>query len=220
MSRREPTQNQRERVFTITSLTQQKKRPWRTSIFINGEFWRAFDTEIIADLGLFKGQKLIEDELNRLDQELDKRRAVNHAVLLLSYRARSTHEIADRLFQAGFSPETASLAIEKLEELGYLDDESFAQSWIKSRMNSKLYGSKRIKQELKLKGIADEIISAKLEENVSVDNEYERARELAESKLSSYKDLDRAVSFRRLSQFLLRRGYSPAIAYEICKSVL
>lgn len=211
---------QQDRIFTVTSLSRQEKRPWRTSIFVNGEFWRAFDTEVVVELQLHEGQKFLEDELHQLDQVLEKRRALNRAVLLLSYRARSIFEIRDKLNKAGFSSPVINETIDELNRLGYLDDGAFAQAWTKSRMNSKLYGPRRIKQELKLKGVPDEVISETLEENNSSEDEYERARELAESKLSSYSDLDKEASFRRLSQFLLRRGYSPSIVYEVCKAVL
>ncbi|HZD59842.1 MAG TPA: RecX family transcriptional regulator [Anaerolineae bacterium] len=220
MVRNKPGPMQQERIFTVTSLAKQEKRSWRTSIFINGAFWRAFDTETIVELGLFEGQKLLKNELSQLDHALEKRHAVQRAVLLLSYRPRSTSELSDRLSKIGFSPDIVDEAIGELQHMGYLDDETFAQSWIRSRMDFGLYGSRRIRQELRLKGISDDVISDKLEENTSAEDEYERAKKLAESKLSSYKDLDRNTSFRRLSQFLLRRGYSPSTVYDVCKSVL
>jgi len=211
---------QSQRIFTITSLSKQEKRPWRTSIFTNGEFWRAFDTETVIELGFYEGQKLTADELHKLDHALEKRRAVNRAVLLMSYRARSAHEISTRLAKAGFSPQIIAETVDELKRLGYLDDEAFTQSWIDSRINSKLYGSRRIKQELKLKGIPDDVISDKIEENVSEDDELARAELLANSKLSHYKNLDRNTTFRKLSQFLIRRGYSASTAYEVCKKLL
>lgn len=211
---------QPEKTVIITELEQQAKRPWRTSIFIDGEFWRAYDTETIVEAGLYKGQRLAPDELESLDFSLERRRAINRAVLLLSYRARSEHEISDRLKMAGFSPQIISVAISELRRLGYLNDEDFAQSWTKSRMNSKLYGPKRIKQELRLKGIPDKIISEQLEENAASSEEYELAKKLAETKLQTYKNLDKNTGFRRLSQFLLRRGYTPSVVYDVCKDVL
>ncbi|NCO65125.1 MAG: hypothetical protein COW32_10895 [Candidatus Aquicultor secundus] len=211
---------QPEKIVTITALEQQVKRPWRTSIFIDGTFWRAYDTETIVEAGLFKGRQLAPSELENLDFSLEKRRAVNRAVLLLSYRARSEHEVSDRLKTAGFNPDIISEAISELRRLGYLNDEDFARSWTKSRMNSKLYGPKRIKQELRLKGIPDEIIAEKLEENTSPDEEYKLAKRLAETKLPTYKGLDKNASFRRLSQLLLRRGYTASIVYDVCKDVL
>lgn len=207
-------------VLKITSLEKQKKRSWRTSIFINGSFWNSADTETVIELGLYDGQQFTADELEILGRRLQEQRAINRAVLLLSYRSRSVHELSDRLNRAGFSDEIIVKATDKLKQLGYLDDEAFAQSWVKNRLNSKFYGPRRVKQELKLKGLSDELISNALEENTSIEDEYEQAKTLAESKLSGYKGLEKNALFRRLSQFLLRRGYNPEVVYDVCKDVL
>ncbi|HEY3374139.1 MAG TPA: RecX family transcriptional regulator [Candidatus Aquicultor sp.] len=208
------------RIYTITALEPQEKRAWRTSIFIDGKFWRGYDTEIIAELGLYVGQKLARAELDAINHSLEKRRAINRAVLLLSYRGRSIHEVISRLVKAGFSPELADEAVNELKRLGYLDDDDFAQNWMKSRLGAKLYGPRRIKQELRQKGVADELITEKLEELSTPEDEYDRALKLAQSKLTSYRNLPADVVFRRLSQFLLRRGYSSSVAYDVSKTVL
>lgn len=207
-------------VHTITALEPQEKKAWRTSIFIDGKFWRGYDSETVAELGLYEGQKLTDDELENIDHSLERRRAINRAVLLLSYRGRSINEVTGRLTKAGFSADIAAEAVEELKRLGYLDDEDFAQAWTKARIGSKLYGPRRIKQELRQKGVDDEIIDEKLAESSTPEEEFERAMQLAQSKLPSLKGLDRNAAFRRLSQFLLRRGYTPGVVYDVCKQVL
>lgn len=210
---------QPEKIHVITALAKQEKRPWRTSIFVNGRFWRAYNSEIIVELGLHEGQHLTLEELDELVHSLERRRAIDRAILLLSYRSRSIHEMHDRLKKAGFESDIIDEAVAKLKDLGYLDDDAFTQAWAKNRMDSKLYGPKRIKQELHLKGVPDEIISKKLEENGMLENEYERALQLAKSKLPYYKNLNKTQFFRRLSQFLLRRGYASSVVYDVCKKV-
>ncbi len=211
---------QPEKIHVITALTKQEKRSWRTSIFVDGQFWKAYNTETILELGLHEGQHFALDELDGLIHSLERRRAIDRAVLLLSYRPRSIHEVEDRLKKAGFEHDIIDDAIEKLKQLGYLDDDAFAQSWTKNRIDSRLYGPKRVKQELRLKGVSDEIISKNLEENSTPEDECERARRLAESKIPSYKGLDKNQLFRRLSQFLLRRGYTSSTVYDVCKSLI
>ncbi len=210
---------QPEKVHVITALAKQEKRPWRTSIFVDGRFWRAYNSEAIVELGLHEGQCLTLKELDELVHSFERRRAIDRAVLLLSYRSRSIYEVHDRLKKAGFEPDIIDEAVAKLKDLGYLDDNAFTQAWTKNRMDSKLYGPKRIKQELRLKGVPDEIISKKLEENSTLEDEYKHALQLAKSKLPSYKSLDKTQLFRRLSQFLIRRGYTSSVVYDVCKKV-
>lgn len=204
----------------ITSLEKQRKRSWKTSIFVNGCFWNSIETETVIEMGLYEGQQFTADELEMLGNKLQEQRAINRAVLILSYRSRSVYELSDRLNRAGFSDKIITTAIDKLKQLGYLDDESFAQSWAKNRLSSKFYGPRRVKQELKLKGLCDELIAKTIEENTSIEDEYKQAIVLAENKLSSYRGLEKKVMFRRLSQFLIRRGYNPEVVYDVCRNVL
>jgi regulatory protein len=205
---------------TITALTPQKKKPWQTSIFIDGEFWRSCNAETVVDLGLYENMQLDTCEYERLAYSLDKRHAFDRAVLLLSYRARSSHEICERLKQAGFSENTITDVISSLKRLGYIDDSAFSRSWAKSRMTSKLYGSKKIMQELKDKGIREEIINDVLADLETNETELDRARLLAIKRLPSLKGVDKETAFRRLGQFLIRRGYSGSIVYEVCNAAL
>lgn len=209
-----------DKTYTITSLAQQERRAWRTSIFIDGAFWRALDTEIIAELGLREGQRLSDEELSRLGHALETKKALGRAFNLLSHRSRSTKELSERLSRAGFAEAVVCEVIEKLQSLDYLDDNEFASAWLRDRMDTKLYGKHRIKHELKLKGIADDIIDEHLATRSTDDNEYARAFGLAQGKAGSYAGLDTRKAQQRLSQFLMRRGYSSAIAYRVSKETL
>ncbi|MDP2211605.1 MAG: regulatory protein RecX [Candidatus Aquicultor sp.] len=205
--------------YTITSLAQQERRAWRTSIFIDGNFWRALDTEIVVELGLHEGQRLSDEELSKLGRALETKKALGRAFNLLSHRSRSTKELSERLARAGFEATVVAEVIEKLQSLNYLDDNDFTDSWLQNRIQTKLYGKHRIKHELKLKGIADDMIDEHLAAHSSDDSEYARAFKLAQGKVGSYEGSDAQKSQQRLGRFLMRRGYSSAIAYRVCKNI-
>ncbi|HVL52687.1 MAG TPA: regulatory protein RecX [Vitreimonas sp.] len=86
------------------------------------------------------------------------------AARFLEARARSVGEVRRRLTQAGYRPELIDGAISRLTELGVLDDEAFARSWIESRDRARPRGESALRQELALKGVAREVISAALAE--------------------------------------------------------
>jgi regulatory protein len=209
-----------DRQYTITALTVQKKKPWQTSIFVNGEFWRSCNNESIHELRLVENMNFDVDGFSALDERLNEKRAFDRAVLLLSYRARSSSELSGRLKQAGFAEEIVERTVDKLKSLNYIDDSAFSASWASSRITTKLYGSKRIRQELKEKGVADDIIAGVLSEIDDKDEEFERAKVLAKGKLQKLSSADSKADFRRLSQFLIRRGYAGSIAYKVCKDLI
>lgn len=139
---------------------------------------------------------------------------------LLTDRARSRSELADRLATKGFSVEVANRALDRLTEVGLIDDAAFAQEWVYSRHTFSGRGKKALALELRRKGIdedqAQEALSA-----ISSDDETERAAELVRRKLRSLPaSLDREKAIRRLVGMLARRGYNPGTAYTVVKAEL
>lgn len=142
-----------------------------------------------------------------------QQRAINYAFLLLKFRLRSEKELFQRLKDKKFDIATIKKTLSFLKEKGFVNDEDFACAWIESRLK-KPFGLKRIKQELKLKGIANEIIDkqiSRIKENYS---EEELVLEIARNRLNKLKDLDAQKAKRRVFAYLARRGYSPEVICE------
>jgi regulatory protein len=85
------------------------------------------------------------------------------AARFLEARARSVGEVRRRLSQAGYRPELVDGAIGRLTDLGILDDEAFARSWVESRDRARPRGESALRRELMLKGVARDTIDAALE---------------------------------------------------------
>jgi regulatory protein len=204
----------------ITALTTQKKKPWQTSIFVDGEFWRSCNTELVHELCLYENKVIDGPELNNVLIALEKKRALDRALLILSYRDRSSHELNQKLNKAGFSNDVVTETIGSLKEYGYVDDRNFSKAWVQSRADTKLYGKKRIRQELIEKGLSENIINDTFSEIALDESEMERALKLAQKKLSSLNNLEKTKAFRRLGQYLFRKGYSSDIVYTVCRRVL
>lgn len=75
------------------------------------------------------------------------------AARFLEARSRSVHEVRRRLTSAGYRSDLVDGAIERMTELGMLDDESFARAWVESRDRARPRGERAIREELRLKGI-------------------------------------------------------------------
>lgn len=75
------------------------------------------------------------------------------AARFLEARSRSVHEVRRRLGGAGYRTELVEWAIERMAELGMLDDEAFARAWVESRDRARPRGERAIREELRLKGI-------------------------------------------------------------------
>lgn len=94
----------------------------------------------------------------------------------------------------------------RLKELNYLNDATFAESHIRSRMRSKPKGEYVLKQELKAKGVSEQDIEGYFE-STELDED-ELAKAALQKKWSIYKHLDYLKRKKRSTDFLLRRGFS------------
>ncbi|RKY28916.1 MAG: hypothetical protein DRP74_09395 [Candidatus Omnitrophota bacterium] len=135
-------------------------------------------------------------------------KARNYAYLLLKFRLRSEKEISDRLKRKKFTPEVIRKTLQFLREKGFINDFEFARSWVNSRVKKPL-GILRLKQELKVKGINPDIAEAVLKDLKSNYAEEKIVRELAQEKFKRIKGAEEKKK-RRVFNYLLRRGFSPA----------
>jgi regulatory protein len=86
------------------------------------------------------------------------------AARFLEVRSRSVYEVRRRLGGAGYRAALVDGAIERMSELGMLDDEAFARSWVESRDRARPRGERAIREELRTKGIDRETIDLVLGE--------------------------------------------------------
>ncbi len=135
--------------------------------------------------------------------------ALDYAFLLLSYRARSCKEITERLLRKRYGREIIQKVIEELKRLHYLDDRAFALEWAENRLREKR-GKRLISQELLKKGIEKEIIEDSIDEvfNKVASTEDELAWQAIERKIPRYQKLEKSKAYRRIKDFLIRRGFS------------
>jgi regulatory protein len=148
--------------------------------------------------------------LNKRTESFDKAR--DYAFLLLKFRLRSEDELVQRLKLKKIPAETIKEVISFLKEKKFIDDNVFAKAWINSRLKRPL-GLRRIKQELRQKGVDKEII----EEQTAKVEDYTEGKivlDLAKGRLNRLKGIDQVSAKRRVYAFLLRRGFSPEVVID------
>jgi len=106
--------------------------------------------------------------------------------------------------------------IARLRSLNYLDDLSFAQIWARSRLESRGYGPRRVAQELRIKGIAAEVIRQTLQQSLQQTSEQESAKKLLTKRFGGV-SLQDIKTQRRAVALLLRRGFSSKVIFDLLK---
>ncbi len=145
--------------------------------------------------------------------------AMSMALYALAPRAKSRAELHTQLLKRGVEAEVSSNVLDSLELQGLLNDLEFAKIWSESRRRQKKLSSGVIIQELRTKGVAQDIIDEVMQES-DPDEEYAMAYALAERKYRSCAHLDEMVIYRRVHSLLARKGFSHQVTTRILKELL
>jgi regulatory protein len=140
------------------------------------------------------------------------------ALGLLAVRQRSRRELERRLEGAGFDPEEVRAELDRLLQVGLIDDEAFARAVVEHSFTTKKEGRRVVAGRLMSAGIAPETATAVLDE--AVGGEEERADALAAAKAARLSGLQPDAAYRRLYGILARRGYAPDLAGRAARKAL
>ena len=137
----------------------------------------------------------------------------------LTGQARSRRELADKLAAKNVPDDVAAQLLDRFEEVGLVDDEAFARSWIASRQPGKGLARRALAQELRRKGVDDEVARDALDEIDPADEEA-AARALVRKKLRTLSRVDQTTATRRLVGMLARKGYPSGLAFAVVRDEL
>lgn len=195
----------------ITKIAKQERRD-RYNIFVNERFFTALSADLLLESGIGEGDELASGQLDPFIERDGVGKVVTKALGYVSRRPHSEAELRTKLAKKDYDEAYIDEALERLNQLGYLDDEAFARQWVDERGRQR--GKRLLQMELRRKGVADGIIEQVLAEDSS--DEVSQARDLVAKRLSRLSGQPPAVVRRRLTDYLARRGYS----YEVISRAL
>ncbi len=174
------------------------------SVFCGGEYLTRVDNDFALSCGVKDNDDIDGAELDCFIEAACSRSAFLGAMRLLSLRDHGKKELINKLCEKGHMREYAVMAVDRAEELGYIDDEAFAASLAEKLFSQKGYSPKKIQYELTLKGISREIAEITVQ-TLDFDAEM-RIIEILQTKFSGVADDEK--SRRKAVNALLRMGYS------------
>lgn len=201
----------------VTALEVQAKDPLRVNLFLDDRFACGLSARVATDAGLKKGDVLTPADVAGLLQREAADQGLQQALLLLSYRPRSEHEIRRALTQKGRAPETVDAVVARLRDIHYLDDEAFALSWVENRQRFRPQGARRLRAELRLKGVERQVVDQAIEDGAG--DERALALQAGEKKAAGTGAADYGEFGRKVGGFLMRRGFAPEVVWEVVRSL-
>jgi regulatory protein len=201
---------------TITAIrTGKNPRLERSNVYLDGKFAFSLNNEVIVKQKLQVGKTLTRQQLNNLNGDDNKLRCLNVAYHFLSLRPRSRKEVEVQLKKHGFETSEIESTLDKLEKLHLLDDQAFADYWQENRTTFRPRSRWALSQELRQKGVENEVIHTALETLDENTNAYRAARQKARTLLTA----DYLEFRRKLGGFLQRRGFGYGVIQNTVKRV-
>ena len=182
-----------------------------SALYIDGEFAVKLDTETLLAHRFDVGREIDDEQLHACITASDMKRCKDKALWLISYRDHSRKELYDKL-RRDYSEESCQKAIERLEELGLIDDGRYARRYAADLVNVRRLSERGVRQKLYEKGIDRDLIDEVLGE-LAIDAE-EQIRAIIEKKY--VRCLDEEKGRRRCVNALVRLGFG----YSDINSVL
>ncbi len=199
---------------SITSIEPDQEDPNLRHVFISETCVATLSVPALETLEIVLGL-VWTDELERAIEEVQSNEKVRSIALqLLSRRAWSKKELANRLIKRGYDASTASIITQQLEDDGWLDDLAYAGSSIREWIRVEPASRRWLIHKLSGKGISESTATDAIDEAFGNESEQERATELATIRLAKVATLDEPTQRRRVMAALQRRGFSSDVASE------
>jgi len=161
------------------------------------------------------GKELSDQEIEKIISEDKTIRGKEYLLRLLSRRIYSRYEILNKLNNKGYPENIIANLIFWLENNNYINDELFAKMWAQFRLQNKPIGRYKLNQELRLKGIKQDIIKKIIDNAYNKIDELTLARDLIKDKIMSAEIKSIRIDPKKIYNFLLRRGFSIEISKNI-----
>ena len=184
----------------ITELRKQKGKSKLFSVFADGVFVCSLDEYSIYKHQLKENVEIEKHMLEEIQSESMESAAFSQAVELLSKTMKTEKQLNDYLVGKGYLNKIVNDVVEKLKNYGYINDEYYAESFIKQKEHS--CGKFKLKQQLKLKGISEDVINKQLEQI----EPQEEVLLLIAQKFLRNKELN-PNTFSKLSRHLASKGF-------------
>jgi len=205
-------------VAIITKITRQKNNVERYNIYIEEAYAFAVDESLIVKYQLTKNKVLEDWERDEIVFDDEIRKAFNKALHFLAFRMRSEYEVKKKLLDLEYGEAVVLEAIQKLHNLGFLNDESFAKAFLETQKKTSKKGPRVIQQELKKKGI-EKSLQEEVLKTYTEEDQTQIAQGLAEKIANQQSSKTPRQVKQKIQDTLLRKGYSYATISKVIEEI-
>jgi regulatory protein len=148
--------------------------------------------------------------------ELNRDMVLKKLLHYCQYQDRCKQEVRTKLAAFDIPSSDKEKIMQVLVDEGFIDDERYASTFVRSKIHLKKWGMNKIRMALKMKGISDEIIQNALSE---IDPENYREELIKVLKAKKINETDPYKRKAKLAQYAMQKGYEPGLVWELVSSL-
>ena len=190
----------------ITGILLAKGKPQQASIKVAGKTEATLPVKIIEDLDLQVGQAW-EEVCDRVEEAVTQAKAQRQAMRYLNRRAVSRAELADRLVARGYDSHVTQYVLDRLEELGVINDKALGETLIEQSQAKRPAGPALLRVKLLRRGLDETLVDELVKVSTPRDVELSSASAVVRQRLHFMTRLNPMTRKRRLWGLLARRGF-------------
>lgn len=201
----------------VTRILEDKRRPRRRVIHLDGRRAFACDASLVQKHALAVGRDLSDAEVERLRGGVARQACLSAAVRLLERRMQSRADLRGKLLRrAQWTVAMIDEVLSELERRRLVDDEAYALARARDAAERRLHGRLRALHDLRGAGIPPEQARRAVERTYDPRESLAVARALVRKHAERLRRLDPRVARRRLAGMLARRGFE----YDVARPVI
>lgn len=194
---------------TVTALIAQEKNKKRVNVYLDGEFYCGMDLFTVLSNRIKVGESYDEKRIEELAAIDNYSSALEKALSYISKAMHTKMQMIIYLKKKGYDGKTIAKVIDKLQEYGYVDDESYAQKYVAEKALSG--GKRKIAFELKTKGVDEKTVEKVFADGFDEDEGCQRVT----IKYLKGRALDKDLK-QKCYRYLIGKGFS----YDTAKRTL
>jgi len=136
-----------------------------------------------------------------------------------AYQERCHKEVEKKLIELRMIPEARDHIILHLLQNNFLNEERFSKAFARGKFSIKRWGKIRITNELNFRNISSYNIKSALKE-INDDDYLASLNFIAEKKISLIKDTNKYAKKKKLSSYLMSKGYESNLVYKVVNELI
>ena len=207
--------------FKISEMTVQKSDSSRVSFFSEGEFLFGISALDAHNLGLKKGTEVHAAQIKDICAAIDADQIKSFLLRLLAKRPYPRRVLLNKLISKGFIKHSSESVLSDFEQKGWINDESYAKSYVNDKYNIAGWGPQKIEMYLKRDGVSEQVIQSAIKALEPNESTVETLEKLVNKrKLHLLREKDTFKRKKKVVDYLLRKGFNPNEVFKHIDTLL